>query len=119
MRYFHKTKNQFFKPTISLDKVWTLATEQLRKKYENAKETDKVPVIDVTQAVSSHEIHSFSLSLFLQRCSFFIFSVFLHFSRCVMIAFALTQLALRLRSLKKILRFSQSKLINAFILLTR
>lgn len=52
MRYFHKTKQQFHCPTINLDRVWTLATEQLRNKYAEAKETDKIPVIDVTQAVS-------------------------------------------------------------------
>lgn len=51
MRYFHKTKNQFHRPTINLDKVWTLVSEQTRKKYENSDPNGKVPVIDVTKAV--------------------------------------------------------------------
>mmetsp|Transcript_27213 Transcript_27213/g.66203 ORF Transcript_27213/g.66203 Transcript_27213/m.66203 type:complete len:107 (-) Transcript_27213:53-373(-) len=50
MRYFHKTKNQFHRPTINLDKIWTLVSEQTRKKYENADPNGKVPVIDVTKA---------------------------------------------------------------------
>merc|ERR1719231_2099205 len=48
MRYFHKTMNKFHRPTINLDKVWTLVSEQTRKKYAGA--GDKVPVIDVTKA---------------------------------------------------------------------
>merc|ERR1712021_255728 len=28
MRYFHKTNNQYHCPTINLDKVWTLVSEQ-------------------------------------------------------------------------------------------
>jgi len=48
MRYFHKTNNQFFCPTINLDRVWTLVSEQTRKNY--AKNTKVAPVIDVTQA---------------------------------------------------------------------
>jgi len=51
MRYFHKTHQQYYKPTLNVDRVWTLVTEQLRKKYENANpETDKVPVIDASRA---------------------------------------------------------------------
>jgi large subunit ribosomal protein L27Ae len=57
MRYFHKTKNQFHCPTINLDRVWTLVSEQTRQKYASANgEKDKVPVIDVTRAVSFHFI---------------------------------------------------------------
>lgn len=48
MRYFHKTKQQFHCPTVNVDKVWTLVSEQLRTKYAEADaEKDKVPVIDV------------------------------------------------------------------------
>eukprot|EP00472_Partenskyella_glossopodia_P002732 CAMPEP_0197517110 /NCGR_PEP_ID=MMETSP1318-20131121/2082_1 /TAXON_ID=552666 /ORGANISM="Partenskyella glossopodia, Strain RCC365" /LENGTH=85 /DNA_ID=CAMNT_0043066407 /DNA_START=306 /DNA_END=563 /DNA_ORIENTATION=+ len=42
--------NKFHRPTINLDKVWTLVSEQTRKKYAGAGEGDKVPVIDVTKA---------------------------------------------------------------------
>ena len=50
MRYFHYTKNQYHCPIINLDRVWTLVSEQTRKNYKNAKEGEKVPVIDVTKA---------------------------------------------------------------------
>mmetsp|Transcript_23950 Transcript_23950/g.70557 ORF Transcript_23950/g.70557 Transcript_23950/m.70557 type:complete len:146 (+) Transcript_23950:19-456(+) len=42
MRYFHKTKNQFFCPTINLDKLWTLVPEEAREQAT----ADKAPVID-------------------------------------------------------------------------
>ena len=38
----------FFSPSINLDKLWTLVSEQTRVKYE--KETKKAPVIDCTRA---------------------------------------------------------------------
>eukprot|EP00466_Bigelowiella_natans_P011710 jgi/Bigna1/50066/estExt_Genewise1.C_650094 len=50
MRYFHKTMNKFHRPTINLDKVWSLVSEATRKKYADAGPKDKVPVIDVTKA---------------------------------------------------------------------
>jgi len=50
MRYFHKTTQQFFRPTINVDRVWTLVSAQIKDKYAKAKETDEMPVIDVTQA---------------------------------------------------------------------
>jgi large subunit ribosomal protein L27Ae len=53
MRYFHKAQNQFHKPCINLDRIWGLVSEQTRKQYANAKAGDKVPVIDVTQSVST------------------------------------------------------------------
>ncbi|KAK6979804.1 60S ribosomal protein L27a [Biomphalaria glabrata] len=49
MRYFHKTNNKFFCPSINLDKVWSLLSEQSRAKYLDTP-TDKAPVIDVGQA---------------------------------------------------------------------
>lgn len=58
MRYFHKTNNQYYCPTLNVDKLWSLVTEQTREKY--AKETDKAPVIDVVRAVSNYK--------FLQKC---------------------------------------------------
>ena len=51
MRYFHKTTQQFYKPTINLDKVWSLVTEQ----HYNAEHKDgKLPVIDAVKAVCEH-----------------------------------------------------------------
>merc|ERR1712171_23006 len=48
MRHFHLKRNQYACPTINLDKVWTLVSDQTRKHY--ADKTDKAPVIDVVQA---------------------------------------------------------------------
>jgi len=47
MRHFHYTKNKHHCPTINIDRVWTLVSEQTRKNYEGK---DKAPVIDVTKA---------------------------------------------------------------------
>lgn len=52
MRYFHKTNQQYHCPTINIDRVWTLVTDETRQKYAEAGEADKVPVIDVTRFVS-------------------------------------------------------------------
>lgn len=49
MRYFHKTKQQFHRPCVNLDRIWTLVSEELRQKYATATSDDKVPVIDVTR----------------------------------------------------------------------
>ena len=46
MRYFHKTNNQFHRPIVNLDKIWTLVGEEVRNKYKNA---EKVAVIDTLQ----------------------------------------------------------------------
>ena len=55
MRYFHKTQNQFHCPSINLDKVWTLVSDATREKYAEAKDTDKLPVIDVGKFVRQHK----------------------------------------------------------------
>jgi ribosomal protein L15 len=47
-RHFHFKRNQYFKPCINLDKLWTLVPEEARKNSTK----DKAAVIDVTQAVS-------------------------------------------------------------------
>jgi len=47
IRTFHLKRNQLHCPTINLDKIWTLVTEDMRKAYANKK--DKAPVIDVTK----------------------------------------------------------------------
>jgi len=48
MRYFNLRKNSSFCPTINLEKLWTLVSEQTRAQYQ--KNTAVVPVIDVTKA---------------------------------------------------------------------
>ena len=49
MRYFHLTRNKFHCPTVNLDKLWSLVSEQIRLNYKD--ETDKAPIIDVVRAV--------------------------------------------------------------------
>ncbi|KAH8917911.1 hypothetical protein BT69DRAFT_1248267 [Atractiella rhizophila] len=46
MRYFHKTKNQFWRPVINIDKLATLVPAEQKK----AASGDKVPVIDTLAA---------------------------------------------------------------------
>ena len=50
MRYFHYKKNPHACPTVNLDKLWSIVSEQTRKTYEGRK--DVAPVIDVVRAVS-------------------------------------------------------------------
>ncbi len=50
MRHFHLTRNKHWCPTVNLDKLWTLVSEQTREKYKNKK--DVAPVIDCDRAVS-------------------------------------------------------------------
>merc|ERR1711990_1113299 len=44
MRYFHKTQNKFHCPSVNLDKIWSLVSEQTRKNYAEKTE-GPVPVI--------------------------------------------------------------------------
>jgi len=48
MRNFHVRKNHYYCPTINVDKLWSLVTEETRTKYAN--QTDKAPVIDLVRA---------------------------------------------------------------------
>ncbi|CAG8642722.1 10962_t:CDS:2 [Rhizophagus irregularis] len=48
MRHYHLTKQQYHCPIVNLDKLWTLVSEQTRKKYAATK--DVVPVIDTLRA---------------------------------------------------------------------
>ncbi|BFZ09365.1 hypothetical protein BsWGS_12404 [Bradybaena similaris] len=48
MRYYHKT-NKFHCPSINVDKLWCLLSEQSRAKYLD-QQSEKAPVIDVVQA---------------------------------------------------------------------
>ena len=47
-RHFHYKKNQYYCPTVNLDKLWTLVSEAARK----ASTEKKAAIIDVTKAVS-------------------------------------------------------------------
>jgi large subunit ribosomal protein L27Ae len=46
MRYFHKMQNGFWKPTINLDKLWSLIPVDKREEYL-AKKGDKAPVLNL------------------------------------------------------------------------
>ena len=48
IRNFHLKRNQYYKPTINLDKIWQLVSAEAR----TASTKDKAAVIDVTKAVS-------------------------------------------------------------------
>ena len=48
MRHFHWVKNRDWCPTINVDKLWSLVSEQTREVYK--KKTDFAPVIDCVRA---------------------------------------------------------------------
>eukprot|EP00347_Sterkiella_histriomuscorum_P009266 403341866 len=48
MRQFHLLRNHQHQPTVNLDKLWAIVSEETRKKAAASK--DKAPVIDVTKA---------------------------------------------------------------------
>ena len=51
MRNFHLKKNQFFCPTINIERLWSLVSDQARKYYSsNTNKSGKLPVIDCVQA---------------------------------------------------------------------
>ncbi|EMR10100.1 60S ribosomal protein L27a [Pneumocystis murina B123] len=45
MRYFHKTNNQFWRPPVNVEKLWSLISKEEREKFLNQK-TDTSPIID-------------------------------------------------------------------------
>ncbi|OAL65512.1 hypothetical protein A7C99_2609 [Trichophyton rubrum] len=47
MRYFHKTQNQFWRPVINLDKLWSLVPSETRDAYMSNKKPDTAPVLDL------------------------------------------------------------------------
>ncbi|CAG5130597.1 unnamed protein product, partial [Candidula unifasciata] len=49
MRHYHKTLNKFHFPSINVDKLWSLLSEQSRAKYLD-QVSEKAPVIDVAPA---------------------------------------------------------------------
>uniref|UniRef100_G1QC58 Large ribosomal subunit protein uL15 n=1 Tax=Myotis lucifugus TaxID=59463 RepID=G1QC58_MYOLU len=48
MRHYHLKRNQSFCPTVNLDKLWTLVSEQTRGNAAKSK-TGAAPIIDVVQ----------------------------------------------------------------------
>lgn len=52
MRHYHLKRNQKFCPTVNLDKLWTLVSEQTRLNYAK-NEAGLAPVIDVVRSVSA------------------------------------------------------------------
>ena len=57
MRQFHLLRNHQHQPSVNLDKLWSIVSEETRKKAAASK--DKAPVIDVTKAVRSYLVSSF------------------------------------------------------------
>lgn len=47
MRYFHKLQNQFWKPVINLDKLWSLVPVDKRDEYLSKEKGDTAPVLDL------------------------------------------------------------------------
>lgn len=50
MRNYHLRRNSKWCPSLNLDKLWTLVSEQTRLKYKDHPE-GKAPVIDIIKAV--------------------------------------------------------------------
>jgi len=54
MRHYHRTNNKYFKPTINLDKVWSLVSPQTRviyaAKFKKEGAKAKAPIIDCARA---------------------------------------------------------------------
>lgn len=48
MRNYHLRRNTKWCPTMNLDKLWTLVSEQRRLKYKDSQK--KVPVINIVKA---------------------------------------------------------------------
>ncbi|KAI5087089.1 60S ribosomal protein L27a, partial [Silurus meridionalis] len=49
MRHYHLKKNTIYCPTINLDKLWTLVSEQTRLNHAQ-KPDGPAPIIDVVRA---------------------------------------------------------------------
>ena len=47
MRNFHVRKNRTFCPTLNVDKIWPLASDNTREKFANG--TNKTAVVDVVK----------------------------------------------------------------------
>ena len=53
MRHFHLTHNKYHCPTVNLDKLWSLVSEQTRHNFKDRSD-GKAPIIDVVRAVGSY-----------------------------------------------------------------
>lgn len=63
MRNYHLRRNTKWCPSLNLDKLWTLVSEQTRLKYKDNAE-GKAPVIDIVKAVSSIKyFYSYDINL--------------------------------------------------------
>jgi len=49
MRQFHLTRNKYHCPTVNLDKLWSLVSEQTRQNFKDRSD-GKAPIIDVVRA---------------------------------------------------------------------
>jgi large subunit ribosomal protein L27Ae len=49
MRYFHKTKNQYFNKTINVEKLWTLVDAATMEEAQKHKAAGKALVLDTTK----------------------------------------------------------------------
>lgn len=47
MRYFHRTQNKFWAPTINLEKLWALVDQETRDSYISGSKKDTAPVFDL------------------------------------------------------------------------
>jgi len=47
MRQFHRLNNHYWKPTVNLDKLWSLVPVEQREKYLAGEKKDTAPVIDL------------------------------------------------------------------------
>ncbi|ESO95419.1 hypothetical protein LOTGIDRAFT_215066 [Lottia gigantea] len=53
-RHYHLLRNPSFCPTVNVDKLWSLVTEQTRTTYQ--KKADKAPVIDCVRAQGYYKV---------------------------------------------------------------
>lgn len=73
MRNYHLRRNTKWCPTMNLDKLWTLVSEQTRLKYKDVE--GKAPVIDLVKAVSQN---FFNFNFFYMYILYIIFSTFMN-----------------------------------------
>ena len=61
MRHFHLTHNKYHCPTVNLDKLWSLVSEQTRHNFKDRSD-GKAPIIDVVRAVGSYAKYAVTVS---------------------------------------------------------
>ena len=50
MRHFHLTRQKYYKPTINVDRLWSLLPEDVRTKMLTSATREQAPVIDCVNA---------------------------------------------------------------------